>query len=218
MRALGISERTVQDWAKKGRLKYKTIRQGGRRFRLYDASGVDKLRELGPPKADPLAEPDYVIDSEGAVTKGGREKRDQGARALDTVSIVGQILAAQRAELEVRKTELSGLVGQLVEFAKGNHAAEMQRWKDEREDARERWEAEQKRLTAEHEAREAELRRRPWLTLEEAVAESNLTTAAIRQAVKDGLLVATTKGGLRIQRASLEAFSGSRKTATAAAG
>jgi hypothetical protein len=78
----------------------------------------------------------------------------------------------------------------------------MQRWKDEREDAKERWEAEQKRL-------EAERRKLPWLTSAEAVAEFNLTAPAIRQAVKEGQLVATTKGGLRIQRASLEAFSGS---------
>lgn len=63
-RTLGISERTVQKWAKEGHLRFKTIQEGSRRFRLYDASDVERLqREGGPPKTDrgPQDEPDFRL-------------------------------------------------------------------------------------------------------------------------------------------------------------
>lgn len=50
MRTLNISERTVQKWAQLGWLKYKVVREGKRRFRLYDERDVEKLRESGPPQ------------------------------------------------------------------------------------------------------------------------------------------------------------------------
>jgi hypothetical protein len=69
----------------------------------------------------------------------------------------------------------------------------------ERSEARERWEQEQ-RLRLEQ--------TKPWLTLEQAMELSNLPARAIRFAVKEGKLIATRKGGLRILKSSLEKFEG----------
>lgn len=53
MRALGISQRTVQKYAQLGWLGHKTMREGRRHYRLYDMADVAKLQASGPPRTLP---------------------------------------------------------------------------------------------------------------------------------------------------------------------
>jgi excisionase family DNA binding protein len=139
---LNISLRTLQKWAEKGHLKFKTIQQGSHRFRVYDAADVDRLRESGPPEPRPQPqkpEPDLVI------TKQSKAEL-QAARALDTVSIVGNLVASHKSEMEMLVAQmgrnLEAVVNMILTAQKAEADANRERLKAEREDARERWEIE----------------------------------------------------------------------------
>lgn len=62
MRELKMSERTVQKWAARGHLRFKTVQNGLHRYRLYDVASVRQFRESGPqtkPPAD-ITEEEFV--------------------------------------------------------------------------------------------------------------------------------------------------------------
>jgi hypothetical protein len=228
MRALDVSQRTVQKWAEKGHLKFKTIRDGSRRIRLYDAGDVERLRESGPPRSKTERNPG---NGEVAARKTPKAEAKLG-HALETVSIVGQMIAGQKAELENRRAELSALVGQLADFVKSSQDAERQRRKDELTDARERWEAERKdarerfewekqKWELERKAQEAErefaalermrasLRQVDWLSPHECYVLKGLPGKAAKQFAEEGKLDGVRVGkSWRIRRASLEEFRG----------
>jgi excisionase family DNA binding protein len=51
MGALNVAERTLRDWAKKGRLRFRMeFRPGKTPGRLYSAADVEKIRAAGPPE------------------------------------------------------------------------------------------------------------------------------------------------------------------------
>jgi uncharacterized coiled-coil protein SlyX len=225
---LDVSIRTLQKWAEKGYLKFRTVRQGNLRPRLYDAADVDRLKESGPPKPRTATRQTENGAEEGNAQTGRVRRHGSEAKlaqALDTVSIVGQMIAGQKAELENRRAELSALVGQLADFAKSSQDAERQRRKDELTDARERWEAERKdareRFEWERKAQEAErefaalermrasLRQVDWLSPHECYVLKGLPGKAAKQFAEEGKLDGVRVGKTwRIRRASLEEFRG----------
>jgi hypothetical protein len=210
MKEANCSIRTLQKWSKRGILRFKTVKSGNRRMRLYAAADIQKFREFGPPKSEASSRSNAEVVSKPAPPT---RAQTQEIRALDMVSMTGQFLA----------------------FMKGQHEAEAQRRKWQLEDAREaeekRLEAEQKRWEAERQEREAERRRqaeteererelnKPWLTLKSAVELSGLSRRQILELCEAGTIAALNSGGgWRINRASLVAtFDGAPYTRAMAA-
>ena len=188
---LEIAEKTLRKWALKGRLGYRLQSVPGKRpQRLYNAADVERLKLAGPPKLVVAQHPPDVPRNVPLIPKV-KSLDHQNGRALDTVSMAGQFLA----------------------FLKAEHEAERERTKADREDARERWETEQKRWEIEQkrlalEKESAARQSRAWLTLTESADRSGLPRTALKKAVQDGKLIASTAGGIRIQRASLDSFTG----------
>jgi hypothetical protein len=136
-RELGVTVRTLQKWAHRGHLEFKTVRQDRRRTRLYTAESVQKFRDSGP------REPRRPAET-GAVVAIRPPKLSQGERALDTVSIVGNLVAGHKAEMEMLVAQsarnLETVVNLILNAQKAEADANRERLKAEREDARERWE------------------------------------------------------------------------------
>jgi DNA-binding transcriptional MerR regulator len=59
-RLLKINIRTLQKWAKRGLLEFKTVVDGKRRIRLYTAESVHRFREFGPRQERKAPEPGIV--------------------------------------------------------------------------------------------------------------------------------------------------------------
>jgi excisionase family DNA binding protein len=54
-RLLNVGLRTVQKWAKRGELEFRTVNEGRRRTRFYRAESVERFRNDGPRKVRELA-------------------------------------------------------------------------------------------------------------------------------------------------------------------
>jgi len=199
--ALQKSERTVQKMAKRGILKWKSAnRPGNPTARLYDARDVQRFLSTEPSQR-PVIEPTAARTEPGALAV--RSNRRENAvetrleKALGTIELAYQFFAAQKDERE----------------------ADRQREKDAREDAKERWMAEQKRLEAERLEKIADRKREerekareracalPWLTLKAAAEFSGLTRAQIISLCETQTVIALKdhkSGEWRINRASLQ--------------
>lgn len=191
MEELQRSQRTIQKLAKRGEIKWKTRPNdgAGRPIRIYARADVQRIAQFG---AQTSEEPRTRAPKTTAVAKAKDEKLQ---RALETVEIVGQMVAAMRAE----------------------SSAQMERWKGDREDARERFEILQEQWKADHALRLAEfsLRQapapRPWIPVEEAAEISGMTVGFIRDRIRDEKIVAVRggdRGELRVHRGSLMEFRG----------
>lgn len=146
-RHMGKNVRTVQEYAKEGRIHTKPAGNPQKPHqRLY--SGADVARLIGNP---------------GPERRGGARQTDsqqlqkvkptQQDRALDTVSIVGQIMIAHKAEVQLLADQLErissqsaknleNVVSMILNAQRAESDANRERLKAEREDARERWEME----------------------------------------------------------------------------
>src|SRR3569833_3274420 len=165
MHALGKSQRTVQKLAQAGLLKWKLVtRVGTSPGRVYDAKDV---RALVP-----------VVPKPTPQTTHHTHKTPQKKAPHHTIDRQTRTIEA-RLEKAVGNIEM---VGQFLAFMKAGQEAEHERRKAYYEDRRERWEVEQKQAAAER--AEQKERAKPWLTLDEAVAQYGLPAAAIRAAVK----------------------------------
>jgi Helix-turn-helix domain len=153
---LGKSVRTLQKYAKAGAIHWKMgSREGRKPERLYSLADVEKARDNPPSNVEPpraVPEKPRLLPSakpEPPVLQKAHHRQEE--RALDTVSIVGQIMAAHKGELE-------RVMAVMVEMQRAAIEADHQRRKDEREDRRERLEARLRDRAAERKIRLRELR------------------------------------------------------------
>ena len=196
--ALRVSLRTVQKMGKDGRLKRK-LASNSKNPSAYVYDSKEVQRHM-PTTSKPAPGRSHHKREDQSVAKRGEAIENRVGHALETINIVGQMLAAQKAERDAEREQIAA-----------TQAAEMEKLKWEREDARERFEAEQKRLEAERLERLAEQRRAeepilPWITLETAVAISGRTRRNLVELCTEGKIVAEKAGGWRILRRSLEAL------------
>ena len=142
-KALGKHERTVQKMAKAGLLKWKLAdRPGTGRGRLYDANDVKEHLPNAPRPQPQEPHRRRLVASPKLLG----HKLTQTERALDTISIVGNLVAGHKAELQMlidqSAQNLETVVTLILNAQKEEAAANRERLKAEREDARERWEIE----------------------------------------------------------------------------
>jgi excisionase family DNA binding protein len=91
IKTLGIAQRTVQNWAKAGRLHFKMHTLPGRRAqRVYNSEDVERLKKEGPPRT-PSGE---VAPKAAAAPKRG----SQTIEALEVFKLLVDEFRAQRAE------------------------------------------------------------------------------------------------------------------------
>jgi hypothetical protein len=138
--------RTLQKLAAGGMLKWK--RRPGTNARLYEAADIQRYLKGGATgkKTDETSSTTAV-----AVRS---PKLSQGERALDTVTIVGQMLAAQKIEREHTAQNFEALITKVLDKLSDNServlamlsekvlAPLLTDRKEERRDSRERWELE----------------------------------------------------------------------------
>jgi excisionase family DNA binding protein len=187
MRALNISERTVQKWAELGRLRYKTIQDGSRRFRLYDSAEVEKLRQSGPPK------PSREQSSNGTDHAINRQNGE-------VVAIKGRSPSGGEVMLVKELSEMMrDVVAKLLDERKQERDAAKEREEKERAAQEKRWEAERAAQ---------ELTKKVWLTLREASQIYGLPQQTLRDLLEQGKISGIQAGkSWRIWRPSLEEFS-----------
>jgi hypothetical protein len=143
------SETVVLRIARDGDLRWKLAgRKDQPKARLFDARDVRKHIPADP---RPQPSPDSIARREArrnktestALKPAGEAKLTQ---ALDTVSIVGNLVACHKAEMEMLVAQmglsLETVVNLILTAQKAEADANRERLKAEREDARERWEIE----------------------------------------------------------------------------
>jgi DNA-binding transcriptional MerR regulator len=137
--ALNLGERQLRLWVQMGRIRTKT-NPANTRQRLYKAEDVEKLRQEAPTKAARSEAAENVPVRAVRVPKAEKQE----LRALDMVSIVGNLVAGHKAELEMLTAQfaksLETVVGMILNNQKAEADANRERLKAEREDNRERWE------------------------------------------------------------------------------
>lgn len=132
---LGKGERTLQEWAKTGKIKTKSAGIPTNPLqRLYEGKDVARLIAEAQPKGKWRPKP-----TERALT---HVKPTQNERALDTVSLVGNLVLNHKAEMEMLMRQFESIVSLVLTSQKAEADANRERLKAEREDARERWELE----------------------------------------------------------------------------
>jgi hypothetical protein len=136
-KAVRKDHRTVQQLGKAQVIKStkEAMPRGGSR-RMYDPQSVQDYLQ-NPGKLHPKTTTQPAANANGQALVRSRSAASQNERALDTVSIVGQMLAAQKSQLET-------VVSLILNAQKAEADANRERLKAEREDARERWELERK--------------------------------------------------------------------------
>ncbi len=93
IKTLGIAQRTVQNWAKAGRLRFKLDTLPGRRAqRIYNSEDVERLKKEGPPPRPPSSE---VTETKVAVPK---RASSQVIEALEVFKLLTEEFRAQRKE------------------------------------------------------------------------------------------------------------------------
>jgi hypothetical protein len=189
MGELGISLRTLQDWAHEKHLRFKSVRHGRALQRLYSAVDVRELKQSGgPPPKEKAEKPPSV----GIAAVKPRESSSRGLEAIisQLVTVMKRDdhdIHAKRLEIEEKRLEL-----------------EMRRWQ---ELELKRWEVEQARYA--RTKYEADIREKNWLTVEEAVDLAGLTPRRLRILAYSHQITSTGRGqSLRIYRKSLEQFGG----------
>jgi excisionase family DNA binding protein len=151
---LGKSERTVQEMGRDGRLRSKQgVRPDQPRARFYNAEDVERYLTAKPePSPDSLARREATHKAKQLAPMPAKRElakvQAQSERALDTVSIVGQIMVSHKAELQtlvdLHTRSLETVVNLILSAQKAEADANRERLKAEREDARERWEIERR--------------------------------------------------------------------------
>lgn len=107
MRALGISERSVQKRAAQGHLKYKTVQDGLHRFRLYEAASVEQFRKYGPQPQQPKRKPpaDIAVEELAAALATRRELPPALPRRSSNLSLPeGKVSVSFPAQLSEEST------------------------------------------------------------------------------------------------------------------
>lgn len=151
-RELGVTIRTLQKWAQRGHLQFKTVNQDRRRTRLYTVESVQKFRDSGPREERKPQAPRPITNELVATRRGASPKAEkQEIRALDMVSIVGKVMIVHKDEIKLLADQmermqdrfsksLETVVGMVLNNQKAEADANRERLKAEREDNRERWE------------------------------------------------------------------------------